>query len=301
MKIFELLRDGARHLDALALSYFGENRKLKGPLILSLRSSIVSGWVIEEDQFYRLTDTGRALLPPKEEEEEDTELDPTGGLLTQEHWYRLVHKIARGVWSPAMRQTADIPDLVTAGFFGLMRASKNYEKDSGVQFSTYASYRIRGSMLDYLRSQDHMPRMLRTEMREFQQREEVHIRTMEDLLKVNGEAKEERRLELSTALSRPIRLGWDNGDNKDGTPFEIPSDFMRPDAYGDNDFEWVRALVRKLPEKTQLVVQRYYLDDYSMKEVGTMMKISESRVSQICKEGISLLKQFADRETLVKA
>jgi RNA polymerase sigma factor for flagellar operon FliA len=186
----------------------------------------------------------------------------------------------------------ELDDLIHSGILGLMDAVKKFEPDRNVKFKTYAEQRIRGAILDGLRDLDWVPRSLR--------RKKKDIETAYHLLEQqNGRAATDEEVAAHLGLTlddlhhslddlKGVTLGtfMDAGENGEG---ENLISFV-PDLDGESAHvllqskelkDILKTAVDRLPTKERFVVQLYYFDELTMKEIGTLLNITESRVSQL--------------------
>jgi RNA polymerase sigma factor for flagellar operon FliA len=217
------------------------------------------------------------------------EFQDRDGLITE--CLPLVKFIAHRI-SARLPAHVDVDDLIHSGILGLMDAVKKFEPDRNVKFKTYAEQRIRGAILDGLRDLDWVPRSLR--------RKKKDIETAYHLLEQqNGRAATDEEVAAHLGLTlddlhhslddlKGVTLGtfMDAGENGDG---ENLISFV-PDPDGENPHILLQAqevknllktAVDRLPTKERFVVQLYYYDELTMKEIGTLLNITESRVSQL--------------------
>lgn len=186
-----------------------------------------------------------------------------------------------------------LEDLVHAGVIGLIDALNKFDRSKHVQFGSYAKFRIRGAILDSLREMDWGPRELRRKARgveEAQRKLSMELSRAPTEVEVAAELKLELRefQQLLTELdglevgSLHIESPWDGKD-------EDLCDYL-PNAPEDTPFfrcmrsemkELLARAVADLPEKEQQVLALYYFEELTMKEVGAVLGIGESRVSQI--------------------
>jgi len=186
----------------------------------------------------------------------------------------------------------EVDDLIHSGILGLMDAIKKFEPGRNVKFKTYAEQRIRGAILDGLRDLDWVPRSLRRKKKDIENAyhfleqqfgraatdEEVALHleiTLEDLQKSLDDLK-------------GVTLGAFMEAGEDGEGENLISFIPDPDAEDPSITLQARELrtvlkdaVEKLPTKERFVVQLYYFDELTMKEIGTLLNITESRVSQL--------------------
>ncbi len=197
----------------------------------------------------------------------------------------------------------DSEDIVHTGILGLMDAIDKFVPDRGVKFSTYAEFRIRGAMLDYLRRQDWAPRSIRRREKELsrvaQRLEQTHQRppTHDEIAQELGISTDQLSDLLGKAkgltllsLNRPRA---EEGEEERELAETIPDEEGR-DPHEMLEKEEVRTLlsghIHTLPEKERTVVFLYYFKDMTMKDVGKTMGVTESRVSQLHSSAILRLK-----------
>jgi RNA polymerase sigma factor FliA len=186
-----------------------------------------------------------------------------------------------------------LEDLVHAGVVGLIDALNKFDRSKHVQFGSYAKFRIRGAILDSLREMDWGPRELRRKARrveEAQRKLSLSLSRAPTEVEVAAELNLELRefQQLLTELdglevgSLHLESPWDGKD-------EDLCDYL-PNAPEDTPFfrcmrsemkELLARAVADLPEKEQQVLALYYFEELTMKEVGAVLGIGESRVSQI--------------------
>lgn len=197
---------------------------------------------------------------------------------------RIAHHL-KGRLPPSVQ----IEDLIQAGMIGLLEASKNYDDTKGASFETYSGIRIRGSMLDEIRRGDWAPRSVHRNTRRITQA----IRKIENI--AGRDAKDhEVASELEVTLEDYHKMlqdsvgtrifGFDDiGINADVISDGIAGYFPSPlDGLQKADF--YRALAKciaNLPERERLVLALYYDEELNLREVGEVLGVSESRVSQI--------------------
>ena len=210
-----------------------------------------------------------------------------GGDLVSRH-LPLVKRIANHL-AVKLPAHIEIDDLIQVGLIGLLKAKEDYQADSGATFSTYATIRIRGAMMDELRARDWLPRSVQ--------------KNLSKVAKAVQEA--EQRLGRAPMDSEvAIELGISLGDYHELlgdvslarlTPVE-DVETVAGDLEPDREvIESLRATalsdaIKELPEKEQLMMSLYYVDNLNLKEIGLVLEVSESRVSQIHGQAIARLK-----------
>lgn len=190
----------------------------------------------------------------------------------------------------------DLDDLVHAGILGLFDAVTKFDPSKNVAFPAYAKHRIKGAILDSLRQLDWASRDLR---RRHKQVEAAARELSDKLQRTPTEEEVAEKLGLEEERWRQMMLDLRNvglisashrGPEGDDLP---PPDFpSKPDTQPDRicALQQLRALlgsaIGTLPERYQMVVRWYYIDELTMKEIGRKLGINESRVSQIHKSAL---------------
>lgn len=216
---------------------------------------------------------------------------PAGQL---EDYLPLVKYIA-GRLAIGLPRSVELDDLINAGVIGLIDAHHNFDSGKGVKFETYASLRIRGSILDELRGMDWVPRSTRARSREIE-------RTIAKLENELGRAPTEAELaaglgvELdeyyrmiddvsSTSLLSLDELTHGEDDDKAVPLVDTLRSPDQPNALLNLEREELRDLLAdsfgQLTEQERLVVALYYYEELTLKEIGQVLELSESRVSQL--------------------
>ena len=193
----------------------------------------------------------------------------------------------------------DIDDLIQAGVIGLMDAIQKYDSTKETQFKTYAEFRIRGAMLDTIRSLDWVPRSVHEKVHLFQ-------KTYDQLARDLGRAPEES--EIAKALSMTDEeyekflfqakgvslLRLEDLGIAEETPFDTIVDPQAEDPFSQLLAQDIKqelmAAIGHLPEKERRVVSLYYVEELTMKEIGKALNITESRVCQLHTQAILRLK-----------
>ncbi len=196
----------------------------------------------------------------------------------------------------------DAEDLVSVGIIGLMDAMDKYDPGREAKFKTYAEFRIRGAMLDEIRSMDWIPRSVHERVSLLQR---THILLMNRLGRppTDEEVAAEMKLtpaELDDFLVRSrgavlVSLDDINSHEPDGPKIlDMLADTHHPDPLAiilsDRERERVADAIQQLPEKERLVLTLYYYEELTMKEIGRILKVTESRVCQIHTKAVLHLK-----------
>lgn len=189
----------------------------------------------------------------------------------------------------------DLNDLINAGVIGLIDAIEKFDASKQIKFKTYAEFRIRGAILDELRSMDWVPRSVRQKARKVEDTvakleyalgrpatdeeiaKEMNV-DMDSFYRLLSETASVSLLSLDdlgeddTDLSRRNLLEYIIQDERDWPSHKI--------RYAEVSTMVARA-IQSLPEKERMVISLYYYDELTMKEIGHVLKFTESRVSQI--------------------
>jgi len=197
----------------------------------------------------------------------------------------------------------EIDDLISAGVIGLMDAIEKYDPSRDNKFKTYAEFRIRGAILDELRSQDWVPRSIRDKAkridRTYAELEQRFGRAVSD-----GELSDALGLQLEeyydmvakvkavTLLSIDELSGPTNHDRK--SLLECLENLGSKNPFTQLKSKGIRELlvknIEELPEKQKLVLSLYYYEDLNLKEIGRVLDVTESRVSQLHTQAVNKLR-----------
>jgi RNA polymerase sigma factor for flagellar operon FliA len=204
--------------------------------------------------------------------------------------------------------SVEVDDLIQAGMIGLLDAINRYEETHGAQFETYAVQRVRGAMLDELRSSDWMPRSVRQNMRKI----EVAMNSLQQRL---GRAPTETEVaqQLKISLTEYQDLLTDGGGHQlvyyeDFHDGEGNEHFL--DRYcSDDKSDPLKALMNTgfrqavidailaLPEREKILMGLYYEQEMNLKEIGAVMGVSESRVCQLHSQAIARMRAYLKEKT----
>lgn len=218
--------------------------------------------------------------------------------------YARIVKYVAGRMAIGLPHYVDFNDLVSAGLLGLIQAIDNFDPERGVKFETYAIPRIRGAILDELRSQDWFPRSLR---RKAKQLEETYSnlearlgrpatdQEIADALQID--VKELDGMMGEVAIASIMSLDADSSSDESDQSTSLGEYLADPRA---EDMERVIAAremreliahrMSELPEKEQLVLVLYYYEELTLKEIGEILDVTESRVCQIHTKAIMRLR-----------
>jgi RNA polymerase sigma factor for flagellar operon FliA len=197
--------------------------------------------------------------------------------------------------------SVEVDDLIQAGMIGLLDAVSRYEETHGAQFQTYAVQRIRGAMLDELRSSDWLPRSMRQNMRKI----EVAMNALQQRLgRPPNESEVAKQLNLSLASYQELLteggghqlVYYEDFHDSDGNEHFL-------DRYcTDEESDPLQTLMNSgfraalieaidtLPEREKILMGLYYEQEMNLKEIGAVMGVSESRVCQLHSQAIARLR-----------
>ena len=208
-----------------------------------------------------------------------------------EHYLPLVKYNGERIWS-RLPDGVELDDLISAGVFGLMDAINAFDPERGVKFETYCVPRIRGAMLDELRSMDWVPRLVRSKASKLND----GIKKLETKL---GRAPTELELATQMELTVPelekmiqeanavglisLNKKWYETDSyKDVREIDVLEDKKGEDPTKRvQKGDLMRLVTKGLNRNERLIIILYYYEELTMKEIGTTLDLSESRVSQM--------------------
>lgn len=186
----------------------------------------------------------------------------------------------------------ELDDLIHSGILGLMDAIEKFEPARGIKFKTYAELRIKGAILDGLRDLDWVPRSLRRKKKDIEnayhllEQQMGRAATDEEVAVHLGLTLEDLHKSLDDLKGVTIGSFVEGGEDGDGE--SLISFIPDPDAddpqmtFQNRELRNIlKGAVDLLPKKERFVVQLYYFDELTMKEIGTLLNITESRVSQL--------------------
>jgi RNA polymerase sigma factor FliA len=218
--------------------------------------------------------------------------------------YARIVKYVAGRMAIGLPHYVEFNDLVSAGLLGLIQAIDNFDHMRGIKFETYAIPRIRGSILDELRSQDWFPRSLR---RKAKQLEEAYSTLEARLGRPATDAEVARELEIDlsdldgmvgeVSIATIMSLDADtSGDESEQS--STLGDYLADPKTEDVEHvlarqemkELIGERITELPDKEQLVLVLYYYEELTLKEIGEILDVTESRVCQIHTKAIFRLK-----------
>jgi len=187
----------------------------------------------------------------------------------------------------------DIHDMINSGVLGLMDAIEKFNPDKGVKFETYAEYRIKGAILDNLRAMDWVPRSIRKVATMLEnayadlEKKLGRPATDEEVAEIMNIAVEKLQKLVNRVSNISIISLERDSKNSDSRPSLLDKlmDKENTTALDKLDTEELRDVlannIELLPEKEKKVISFYYFNDLTMKKIGKILNLTESRVSQI--------------------
>ena len=188
-------------------------------------------------------------------------------------------------------------DLISAGMAGLAQAARNFDAERGINFDRYASTRIRGALLDELRSCDWASRSVRSRARQVTTAVE-DLQTKLGRSPSNEEIAAHLNMETSAVeavtedVHRAVVLNYDSMVVDGGAEEILPADQRSPDAIilERERQSYLHDSIDALPDRLKAVVEGYFFQERPMKELADELGVTESRVSQMRAEALELLK-----------
>lgn len=195
----------------------------------------------------------------------------------------------------------DVNDLIQAGFFGLLDAIDGFDLNYGVKFETFCALRIRGAILDELRSMDWVPRLVRHRSSKVEQARQMiekatgRAATDDEVaakLNVNAEEFDKLKRDSFAVSTRSLSARTFSSDNgREVREIDVIRDDTQSNPLSDVQRRDIKDLMTKgLSRAERLIVILYYYENMTMKEIGSTLDLSESRVSQMHSSILARLK-----------
>ena len=215
-------------------------------------------------------------------------------------------KFVAGRLSIYLGSNVEYEDLVGYGVFGLIDAIDKFDLSKKVKFETYASLRIRGAIIDSIREQDWAPRSLRKKSKELErayaeiETQLGHSATDQEVADRLGITTDElNKLLQAVNMSQMISLDdyLDQNRETDFDPLSMEREARLPEQRLEVQElkEMLADAIKKLPEKERMVVTLYYYEELTLKEISVIMKVSESRISQLHTKAILRMRGKLER------
>lgn len=247
---------------------------------------------LQTEQIWELYHAARA-------KKNTAELERLRNALLERH-QPLVRYIAERLLQ-TLPKSIELDDLVSWGNFGLMDAIRGFEPERNIKFKTYCTTRIRGAILDQLRSQDWVPRLVRLKASKIDRalqkltgeygREPTHAELAEALKMDHGELISE--LEGASAKAMfSLSEKWDDRDDESAVEkVDVLEDRRAIDPIGElHKRDMMHYLTKSLSHKERFIIEQYYQVGHTMREIGEMLALTESRVCQIHSNVMARLK-----------
>ena len=211
-------------------------------------------------------------------------------------------KYVAGRMAMNLPSSVETGDLESFGFFGLLDALDKFDETRQIKFETYAATRIRGAILDGLRSMDWVPRSVRSKIRMLEKQvyeltNELGRSPSDSEVAAALDLTPERYYELLTEVKGVNLFSLDEtiATDKEGDSLKIVDLVIDSDGLPEHKIvetesvEELTAAVESLSEREQLVLALYYPEGLTLKEIGHVLEVSESRVSQIHTKAVMTL------------
>lgn len=208
-----------------------------------------------------------------------------------EQYLPLVKYNGERIWA-RLPDGVELDDLISAGVFGLMDAIDAFDLERGVKFETYCVPRIRGAMLDELRTMDWVPRLVRSKASKLNEAvrtlEAKHGRTPTEIelaehMALSVQEVEKLIQEASAVSLISLNKKWYETDgSKDVSEIDVIEDKRSEDpTLRIQKADLMRLVTKGLNRNERLIIILYYYEELTMKEIGATLELSESRVSQM--------------------
>jgi RNA polymerase sigma factor FliA len=230
--------------------------------------------------------------------------------------YAPLVKYVAGRMSSGLPSHVEESDLISYGLLGLISAIERFEPEREIKFETFAITRIKGSVIDELRSLDWVPRSVRTKAREIERtnaklEHKLHRaptdQEMADSLEVSVEEFQESLVRISNSSVVALDELWTVSDSSGDqvSLLDTIQDPTAPDPAAEMDTTEMKDrladAIARLPEREKLVVALYYYENLTLREIGEVLGVTESRVSQLHTKAVLRLKSRLQGDPLAEA
>ena len=258
-------------------------------------------------------DLSKYELDPEEEERKWREYKKTKDIKIRNFFIEKYAPLVKYVVSNMniyVNDQSDYDDLIGWGIEGLIDAIDRFDPDRGVKFKTYAIIRIRGSIYDKLREMDWIPRSVRQIEKEYQKavselQYELGEKPTEEMiaerLGFSLEELKENALKLQNAknyISSLDNVIFPDSSSSENSitledVLEVPYEDANPEtlAIKNEIIEKIKEAIKEIPEKELQVIMLYYHEELTLKEIGAILNVTESRVSQLHARALELLRE----------
>ena len=215
--------------------------------------------------------------------------------------YAQVVKLVAGRLSMYLGHNVEYDDLVSYGIFGLIDAIDKFDFDKNVKFETYASLRIRGAILDQIRKMDWIPRTVRQRQRKIDE-------AMKNIEMRTGKTASDEEIAIELGVSEEELLSWQSqlkvtnvvsltefeelGQEPTFSPV-ARNRFAQPEEVIEEE-ELKKKLgesLELLTEKERIVIELYYYEELTLKEISRVLEVSESRISQLHTKALTKMRK----------
>lgn len=210
-------------------------------------------------------------------------------------------KLVAGRLNMYLGYTVEYDDLVSYGVFGLIDAIDKFDPGKGIKFETYASLRIRGSILDQIRKMDWIPRSVRQKQKQIEtaianleKEKGTNLKDQDIAAELGISLDEYRSWEGLTNVSNIASLDEFMEQGTEGTVKEFRNvTYLEPEEAVDRDEikKMLMEALELLTEKEKKVVLLYYYEELTLKEVASVLEVSESRISQLHSKALEKMKK----------
>jgi RNA polymerase sigma factor FliA len=234
----------------------------------------------------------------------DSDVEARTALLEQH--LGLVHHIARQI-AERVPEGVELDDLVSAGSLGLVLALESFDCERGLAFSTYATPRIRGAILDDLRSRDWVPRSVRAKSRQI-------AAAVRELQRHTGRHPEPREIAALLGLDLEVYHRWrEDTENAVLLPIDGPVGLRREESATleetlrrsdeepvdanltrSEQVDLLRDAINGLPAKERTVLSLYYYEEMNLRQIAEVLHLTESRISQIRSHALRRLQEIME-------
>jgi RNA polymerase sigma factor for flagellar operon FliA len=260
----------------------------------SAKKTEVDLTTLQTEQIWELYHAARA-------KKNTAELERLRNSLLERH-QPLVRYIAERLLQ-TLPKSIELDDLMSWGNFGLMDAIRGFEPERNIKFKTYCTTRIRGAILDQLRSQDWVPRLVRLKASKIDRalqkltgeygREPTHAELAEALKMDHGELIAEMEGASAKAMFS-LSEKWDDRDDESAVEkVDVLEDRRAVDPVGElHKRDMMLYMTKSLSHKERFIIEQYYQVGHTMREIGEMLALTESRVCQIHSNVIARMKDM---------
>ena len=222
-----------------------------------------------------------------------------------EKYIGLVDQVVKRIL-PSMSNQVTYDELKSSGMIGFLDALNKFDYKRGIQFETYATLRIRGSILDGMRENDWIPRSIRDKSKRFEKAyhelEQLHLRSVTDQEVMHYLEMDEKEFYLSlqeTSFMNYLSLDESIDDEQEVTRTSFLSDnrnIIDDKINHEHDKEILANAINRLPGKEKYVVTLYYYEELNLTEISEIMGLSTSRISQLHTKAIYRLRGSLGRQ-----